>query len=184
MNSDQDRVERLVQSVLAVDPSSQFEARIRNRVRQEAIERHAGLQGAVMLSGFIAAVTLVFMLASLKRETLPRTESVSTAMGSEAPTSDAPIVIKEPRKPQALRRNERKIPDVVPADVAAVSGSVDVLPDSPLMTESLPRPRLNEFVLGTSSEPLTVRAVAAPQALPLFEIRQFSLLSSNEGVAE
>ena len=184
MNADQERIERLVQSVLAVDASPEFEGRIRERVRQEAIKRKAGPTWAVIVSGFTAAVALAFMMANLHQEAPARTETVSAPIRSEVAARDALVPSTQSPSREPLHVDRIRVPDVGIPNVAhdpELSSGVDA---GPLKTESLPSPELKEFALGTSSEPLTVTVLAAPHALPLFEIQQFSLLSSNQGVAE
>ena len=184
MTVKQDPVEQLVRSVLAVEPSSDFKGRIRERVRQEAIKRKAGPNWALIVSGFTAAVALVLMMTNLHHEEPARTETLSTPIRSEVATRDALVPSTEPPRREPLHGGRKRVPDVDIANVAHDPEPSSEVDAGPLKTESLPSPELKEFALGTTSEPLTVTALAAPHALPLFEIRQFSLLSSNQGVAE
>jgi hypothetical protein len=185
MNTNPDRVDSLVRSVLAVDPSAEFEAGIRKRVRQEAVGRRTGPRRAVLLSSFAAAIAMVFMFAGQQHELRVRPGSSALSVRDVPSDTEMPIASVEPGKPNAVRSDKERTAIVAPApDVTVPEALAEAAIDSPLAPDALPRLRLQEFVLKTSLEPVPLTPLASAQDLPQFEISQFSLTDSKNGVAE
>jgi hypothetical protein len=171
MNEDQDRIDRMVQSVLAVNPSTEFESRIRLRVRGES-RTHKLSKPMLLVAGFAAVVVVILAGAGL-----PRHETASSVG-----------LLTEPAPPSITAGNAPTISRPSPVasrepSIAAI-GSIVVSVGDALRTEALAPPPLEEFSLGTSSHPLIAATLPQDNNLPQFAIQPFSLLVLNEGVAE
>jgi hypothetical protein len=175
MNEDQDRIDRLVQSVLAVNPSTEFESRIRQRVRRES-RTHKSSKPLLLVAGFAAVVVVILAGAGLPRhETHPMHAPSASSASSVELVSNAPAIAQ----PSPVALSEPSI-----ATTGPLLATVGDPPVSSLSTEALAPPPLEEFSLGTSSQPLITAALPQDNNLPQFAIQSFSLLGSNEGVAE
>ena len=64
MNEDQDRVDRLVQSVLSVDPSIEFQSRIRTRIVNEKHTRRTAARSVALGAGIAAAIVIGLLLTN------------------------------------------------------------------------------------------------------------------------
>ena len=182
MNKDQDRVDRLIQSVLTVSPSPEFESRIRGRIRREACVHRVAFRPGVFGCGLLAAAAIVLILIGLPQRESSRVEKVtqSTLVASPANTGandsqPSPVVAAVP---------EEKSHPVMKTIVVAAGDPLAKAASAALTPEALRLPPLKEFSLETSTPLLVTAAVQPDQSLPKFEIQPFFLLSSNEGVAE
>jgi hypothetical protein len=177
----QDRIDSLIQAVLAVDPSTEFKVRLRDRIRSEALVRRAGVRPVMHGWGLAAAISIVFMLTNLRWPGASDEKASFQLRPLPAQADPAPIRSNNARPDHAS-------PEVLPPVVQGVA-TVLVIDDNPpeeaavfdLSVKPLETPPLKEFSLEASVQ---TAALASDHNLPQFEIHTLSLLASNEGVDE
>jgi hypothetical protein len=176
----QDRVDRLIQSVLAVDPSAQFEARIRKRIRSEAVA-HRGVVRPMMLGlGLVAAIAIVLTLVNPSHQEWNGSHKEKTLFEAQSLPVQA-----DPAPMHSYNATLQSSPEVPVPTVLLIDGDpLAFAAATNLNTGSLESPRLKEFSLEASEVPLTTEALASDHVLPQFEIHTVSLSGLNEGVAE
>jgi hypothetical protein len=183
MNDDREQLDRLILSVLTVDPSPDFEASIRNRIRNEACARRKTIRTIVPGWGLVAAVAIVLVLThqlwrGSNREEMPvESRSVPPQIGGPPMLENESLAQSFSRvSPRTMQTAQEPVilTDVDPLAQAAASA---------INVESLKLSRLEEFSLEVSEVPLITKTLASDN-LPQFQIQPFSLLASNEGVAE
>jgi hypothetical protein len=185
MNGDRDQIDRLIQAVLAVDPSPEFEALIRSRIRIEAGARRKTLQTIVPGWGLVAALAIVLVLThqlwrGSDREEMPA-ESRSLQVQTDEPLN---LNNEKPSQPSFPRGSPRTTQAIAETVILTDGDPLAQATASAISTESLKPPRLEEFSLEVSEVPLISKTLASDNNLPQFQIQPFSLLASNEGVAE
>lgn len=174
MNEEQDRVDRLVRSVLAVDPSAGFESRIRQRIGNEKHTRRRGHRLLVLGSGIAAAVAVVLVLANNPHREPGRMESSSEVALPAAETTLAPAMVHNPQPMQPAPAVIKR----VPAERLAAEA------EGPVAQSEFP-PAAPDFLVvspleGLSLETTPLTAVAfAPAEFPQFMIQPLSLSASN-----
>lgn len=185
MSKDEDRIDRLIQSVLNVDPVPGLESRIVERVRSEARVRRLFIRRLAAGAGLASAVALVVLMIgfpqreshsvepALPSERIAKPAEVSTRVVNNAPLSSQPLPVLSPGPSNMA---PRMVGIAVGDPLAKVASSA-------LPAEALSPPPLKDFSLGTAAPPLITAAFPDPD-LPQFQIGAFSLSASNQGVAE
>ena len=174
MNDEQDRVDRLVRSVLSVDPSVGFESRIRQRIGHEKQVRRGGSRLLVLGSGIAAAIAIVVLLAGYPGREPSRVASSSEVALPPIETTVAPEVVHNAQPMQPSPAELERVPagkSVARAEApVAQSESPDAVPDFLVLSP----------LEGLSLETIPLTAVAfAPAELPQFTIQPLSLSASN-----
>jgi len=175
VNENLDRVERLIQSVVAVDPSPQYENRIRNRVRQEASRRRQSSRRTAWFVGVAVSVVLVFLFLNLQRQ---KPVLVAGHSGSERPARIAAAKASGSVEPVLVLSHDvpsrESKPIVVEVSEPLESAAAEVLRSEPLE----PRP-LEEFSLDVAVQPLSAMASHPVDTMPQLQIQPFSLSPAN-----
>jgi hypothetical protein len=163
MSRDEDRIDRLIQSVLNVDPVPGFESRIVERVRSEARVRRVLMRRLAAGAGLASAVALVVLMIGF-----PQRESQSAApeFASERIAKPAEVSASVNNAPSS----SQPLPVLSPVGIA-VGDPLATAASSALPAEALSPASLKDFSLPDPN-------------LRQFEIPAFSLLASNEGAAE
>ena len=183
MNQYEDRIDRLVHSVLSVNPSPEFEGRIRKRIQNEVAGRYTAFRPMVFGVGLAAGIVMIVFFPGLQQQP-ERKDNVSVPVRANGSITTASLAnngqlsVTSPVVRKIGPDRESKIA------VVAVSETLTNVTASAFKTEPLDRPGLEEFSLGTSVPPVTAMAFAPIHNLPQFEIQPFYLVASNEGAAE
>jgi len=185
MNQDQDRIDRLIQAVLTVDPPQGLENRIRQRVRSEARARRVLTRRLVFSAGLAAAIVLIVLMIDLPHRESNRVERASApeyitepAAASTRVHAAPPVSWPSPVSPA----ESSNMPATVTMAGIAVGDPLAKAASSVVPVEAISPTALKDFSLETVS-PLITAALPDP-GFPQFEIRAFTLLASNEGVLE
>jgi hypothetical protein len=175
VNENLDRVERLIQSVVAIDPSPQFENRIRNRVLQEASRRGQLSRRTAWFVGVAVSAVLAFLFLDLQRQkpvfVAEHSVSAHPARIDAVPASgsaESVLVLSH----GVLSGESRPI--VVGVSEPLESAAAEVLSSEPLE----PRP-LEEFSLDVTLQPLSAMASRPVDTMPELQIQPFSLSPAN-----
>jgi len=175
MSNDEDRIDRLIQSVLNVDPVPGLESRIVERVRSEARVRRVFIRRLAAGAGLASAVALVVLMIGF-----PQREShgVEPALASGRFAKPAEV----PDSANDAPSSSQPLPGLSPVGIA-LGDPLATAASSALPAEALSPPPLKDFSLGSAAPPLITAALPDPD-LPQFQIGAFSLSASNQGVAE
>jgi hypothetical protein len=184
MSKDEDRIDRLIQSVLNVDPVPGLESRIAERVRREARVRRMFIRRFAAGAGLASAVALVVLMIGFPQR---ESHSVGPALASKHIAKPAEVstrVNNAPSSSQPLPVLSTGPSNMAPRTMGiAVGDPLAKVASSALPAEALSPPPLKDFSLGTATPPLITAALPDPD-LPQFQIGAFSLSASNQGVAE
>ena len=175
MNKDEDRIDRLIQSVLNVDPVPGLENRIVERVRSEARVRRVFIRRLAAGAGLASAVALVVLMIGFPQREY---QSAEPALASERVAEPAEVSTSVNNSPSS----SQPLPVLSPVGIA-VGDPLTTAASSALPTEALSPASLKIFSLGTVAPPLITAALPDPNP-GQFEIPAFSLLALNEGAAE
>jgi hypothetical protein len=184
MNQDEDRIDRLVRSVLAANPSPEFESRIRTRIRTEARGHRRAFNPMLLGSCLVAAMVIALTLSGPPKGDSGFVEKASQpvhlSIHANAPAKEADDSRPSPASTAVPVEQSHRMKTVI----VAPGDSLTNVASSALGADALTVPPLEWVSLEASAPPLAIAALPPGHDLPQFEIQPFSLWASNEGVTE